>query len=205
VLQRWLTLTGVRTRVDGHFGRRTRLAVRRYERRQDLRVDGIVSRAQARGLRRRAYAARAAQVSAASAPTARAALAADGRTAVAPPSAPPAVHAAIAAANRIVTKPYRYGGGHAKVEDSGYDCSGAVSYALSGAGLLRAPLDSTGFMSYGEAGPGTWISVYAHGGHAYVVIAGLRFDTSGRGEDGPRWRPESRSAARFTVRHPPGL
>jgi peptidoglycan hydrolase-like protein with peptidoglycan-binding domain len=205
VLQRWLTLTGVPTRVDGHFGRRTRRAVRRYERRHALTVDGVVSRLQARGLRMRAYAAHAAKVHAASAPAEQAVLAPDGRTAIAPASAPPQVKAAIAAANRITRKPYRYGGGHARLEDSGYDCSGAVSYALAGAGLLRTPLDSTGFMRFGEAGPGRWITIYAHRGHAYAVIAGLRFDTSGAGEKGPRWRPAPRSGRGFTVRHPAGL
>jgi peptidoglycan hydrolase-like protein with peptidoglycan-binding domain len=207
VLQRWLTLTGVRTRVDGHFGRRTQRSVRRYERRYDLRVDGKVSRGQARGLRRRAYAAHGRRTAGASASAAagRAVLSADGRTAVAPRDAPPQVQAAIAAANRLVDKPYRYGGGHGRVEDSGYDCSGAVSYALHGAGLLGAPSDSTGLMSFGDAGRGRWISVYAHGGHAYVVIAGLRFDTSGSGESGPRWRTARRSGRGYTVRHPPGL
>ena len=104
-----------------------------------------------------------------------------------------------------MTKPYRYGGGHGRWEDSGYDCSGAVSYALHGAGLLRRARDSSGFESFGDAGEGAWITLYAHGGHAYVVIAGLRFDTSGRGEDGPRWRPEWRSGKGFVKRHPAGL
>jgi hypothetical protein len=112
---------------------------------------------------------------------------------------------AIAAANRITRKPYRYGGGHGSFSDSGYDCSGAVSYALHGAGLLRTPHDSTGFESYGRSGPGAWITVYANSGHAYAVIAGLRFDTSGRGENGPRWRPEPRSGRGYVVRHPAGL
>jgi cell wall-associated NlpC family hydrolase len=207
VLQRWLTLTGVRTRVDGHFGRRTQRSVRRYERRHDIRVDGKVSRGQARGLRKRAYAAHARRsaTAAASPATGRAVLAADGRTAVAPPDAPSQVQAAIAAANRIVDKPYRYGGGHGRIEDRGYDCSGAVSYVLHGAGLLGTPRDSTGLMSFGDDGPGRWVSVYAHGGHAYVVVAGLRFDTSGDGEAGPRWRTARRSGRGYTVRHPPGL
>ena len=138
----------------------------------------------------------------------------DGR-ATAPADAPPQVHAAITAANRIIGKPYRYGGGHARVEDSGYDCSGTISYALIKAGLLSGtPLDSTGFMSWGEAGKGKWITVYAHGGHAYLVVAGLRLDTGNRDRyvtkwggaagSGPRWgRP--RNPAGFTVRHPLGL
>jgi hypothetical protein len=202
VLQAWLTRLGVRTTVDGHYGRATARSVRGFERREGQRVDGLVSRRQARGIRRRIeHAAPAAPLAA----TPTATLAADGRTAIAPVGAPPQVHAAIAAANRIVDRPYRYGGGHAKVEDSGYDCSGAVSYALIGAGLLDAPLPSGPLLSYGEPGRGAWITVYAHGSHAYLVIAGLRFDTSGRGEKGPRWRPESRSPAGYTARHPSAL
>jgi hypothetical protein len=135
--------------------------------------------------------------------------------AIPPDSAPPAVKKAIAAANRIVTKPYKYGGGHAKVNDTGYDCSGTVSYALIKAGLLRStPLDSTGFMGWGAAGKGKWITVYAHGGHAYVVIAGLRLDTGYRDRyvakwggapgSGPRWS-KPRNPKGFTARHPAGL
>jgi hypothetical protein len=123
-----------------------------------------------------------------------------------PPSAPPEVHAAIAAANKIVGKPYRYGGGHAKVEDSGYDCSGTISYALIGAKLLKTPLDSSSFMRWGDAGRGDWITVYTNPGHAYVVIAGLRLDTSAAGDPsgakGPRWRPALRSS-RGLPRPPP--
>lgn len=202
VLQGWLTRLGHETTVDGHFGRGTARSVRAYEHSQDLRVDGRVSRVQARGIRRRVEQPAPATLQG-SGPEAT--LAPDGRTAIAPAGAPPAVKAAIAAANRITNRPYRYGGGHTKVEDSGYDCSGAVSYALIGAGLLRSPRPSSGLMSYGDPGPGRWITVYAHGGHAYVVIAGLRFDTSGRGEKGPRWRPAPRSGEGYTVRHPRGL
>jgi hypothetical protein len=127
----------------------------------------------------------------------------------APVGAPPQVQAAIAAANRIVGKPYRYGGGHGKVEDSGYDCSGTVSYALIGAKLLKSPLDSSSFMRWGEAGAGEWITVYTNPGHAFVVIAGLRLDTSAagdpRGGKGPRWRPALRSTRGFRARHPEGF
>jgi hypothetical protein len=111
----------------------------------------------------------------------------------------------IAAANRITGKPYRYGGGHARFRSSGYDCSGAVSFAMHGGGLLSHPLASTGFLRWGRRGHGAWITVYANAGHAYAVIAGLRFDTSGRGESGPRWRPRHRSARHFAARHPAGL
>ena len=109
----------------------------------------------------------------------KATVGADG-LAVAPVLAPPVVHAVIAAGNRIAKMPYLYGGGHGKWEDRGYDCSGSVSYALHGGGLLETAMPSGGFMSWGDAGPGQWITIYAHGGHMYMVVAGLRFDTSGR-------------------------
>jgi cell wall-associated NlpC family hydrolase len=130
--------------------------------------------------------------------------------AVAPPDAPPEVRAAIAAANRIVGKPYKYGGGHARIEDTGYDCSGTVSYALHHAGLLGTPLDSSSFMSWGRAGKGRWITVYTNPGHAFVVIAGLRLDTSAAGERrssgrGPRWRTTARVTRGFRARHPKGF
>lgn len=126
-----------------------------------------------------------------------------------PAGAPPRVVAAITAANRIVGKPYKWGGGHAKVEDSGYDCSGTISYALIGAKLLKAPLDSSSFMRWGARGRGRWITVYAHPSHAFIVIAGLRLDTSAAGDPsgakGPRWRPALRSTRGFRVRHPAGF
>ena len=134
-------------------------------------------------------------------------LGADGK-AIPPAGAPPEVVAAIEAANRIEDRPYVWGGGHGSFEDSGYDCSGAVSYALNGGGLLDSPLDSTGLMSWGEAGAGEWITVYANPGHTYVVIAGLRWDTSGTGGTGPSWSTSLEGylgAGAYTVRHPPGL
>ena len=139
------------------------------------------------------------------APVAEAAMSSDARTAVAPVGAPEQVVAAIEAANRITLKPYKWGGGHGRWRDSGYDCSGTVSYVLHAAGLLDTAHDSTGLMSYGERGKGGWITVYANAGHAYMEIAGLRFDTSGRGEEGPRWRVEPRSGRGYVKRHPAEL
>src|SRR5215211_7643095 len=134
-------------------------------------------------------------------PPAKASLTSDGR-AVAPASAPDEVQAIIAAGNRIATKPYTYGGGHGRWNDTGYDCSGSVSYVLHAAGLLDTALDSTGFMRWGEAGKGRWVTNYANPSHSYMVIAGLRFDTSGRSDDNSRWDTEMRSSAGYTVRHP---
>jgi cell wall-associated NlpC family hydrolase len=198
VLQSSLTRLGHETAVDGIFGPATRRSVRGYERTEDLRMDGRVSRPQAHGMRRRLERRPATPEPA---PTGETTLSADGRTAVAPPDAPPRVQRAVAAANRITRKPYRYGGGHGRFRDSGYDCSGAVSYVLHGAGLLRRSRDSTGLMSWRRRGRGRWITVYSNPGHAYMVIAGLRFDTSGQGERGPRWRPEPRSPRRYVARH----
>jgi hypothetical protein len=140
-------------------------------------------------------------------PVARAAatLATDG-TAVAPLGAPPQIAAIIAAGNRIARLPYRYGGGHGRWNDRGYDCSGSVSYALHGAGLLASPLASGGFARWGARGPGQWVTIYANAGHAYMTVAGLRFDTSGRrGRRGSRWQAAPRSTRGYRVRHVPGL
>ncbi len=210
LFQRYLTRAGFHARADGQYGRRTARAERRFERSADRRADGRATRHEQRLVRKAARTRAAGDGGSkyeAPATTAgeTATLGPDGRTAIAPESAPQPVKDAIAAANKITRKPYRYGGGHGRWEDSGYDCSGAVSYALHGAGLLDRSRDSTGFESWGEKGRGNWITVYANSGHAYVIIAGLRFDTSGRGEDGPRWRPESRSARGFVARHPEGL
>ncbi|HWJ41859.1 MAG TPA: hypothetical protein VNR67_00325 [Solirubrobacterales bacterium] len=121
----------------------------------------------------------------------------------APASAPQQVKDAIAAANAIATTPYIWGGGHGSFESSGYDCSGAVSYALHGGGFLDSPLDSTGLTTWGEAGPGRWITVYGNASHAWMVIAGIAFDTSGGA--GPRWHdPWANSPEGFIARHPAG-
>jgi cell wall-associated NlpC family hydrolase len=120
-----------------------------------------------------------------------------------PASAPPVVKAAIEAANAIAATPYVWGGGHGSFESSGYDCSGAVSYALHGGGFLESPLDSTGLTTWGEPGAGQWITVYGNSGHAWMLIAGLAFDTSGGA--GPRWHSEPvYTPEGFIARHPPG-
>jgi hypothetical protein len=136
-----------------------------------------------------------------------------GRTALlrngvayAPKGAPAVVKRAIAAGNRLQGMPYKWGGGHARHDDSGYDCSGTVSYVLREAGLMRGSMPSSGFFSYGEKGYGKWITVYIRKGHVFMTIAGLRLDTGGAGgRTGPKWKPQTRPAVGHVVRHPRGL
>jgi cell wall-associated NlpC family hydrolase len=200
-LQRYLDRVGYDTSADGIFGPATARSVKSFEIDEDRRPNGAATRFEQRLVRARA--AVAAPV--AQPPAGEEAYIDESGLAVAPASAPPEVHAIIAAGNEIATKPYKYGGGHGRWNDSGYDCSGSISYALHGAGLLDTALDSSGFMSWGEAGRGEWVSIYAHGGHAYMVVAGLRFDTSARRVTGNRWSDEMRSPSGYTIRHPEGL
>jgi hypothetical protein len=134
--------------------------------------------------------------------------------AVSPRGAPRRVQRVIAAANRIVGKPYRYGGGHGNTFartsrlPRGFDCSGSVSWALHGGRFLRTPLDSSSLMDWGRPRPGRWITVYANAGHAYMVVAGLRFDTGMRDDPshtGPAWSKHLRRNASYTPRHPRGF
>jgi hypothetical protein len=125
--------------------------------------------------------------------------------AIAPATAPDPVKAIIAAGNQIASKPYMYGGGHGKWNDSGYDCSGSVSFALAGAGLLDSPLTSGLLARWGAPGPGRWITIYANGGHVFMEVAGLRFDTGGIRGSGTRWQASRRSTSGFVARHPEGL
>lgn len=233
VLQDFLSRAGFETEVDGEYGSGTRRNVRAFERRQGLRSDGRADMRTLRLLRRVAESSTSrgqgedeqpqgkdrdpADLTGGSSPFAelpddtvgetpgaRAKLQSDG-TAVAPAEAPDAVKKIIAAGNIIATKPYRYGGGHGRWNDSGYDCSGSVAYALRGARLLSSPLDSSGLGRWGDGGSGAWVTIYANSGHAYMIVAGLRFDTSGRGSRGSRWQTASRSSSGFRVRHPDGL
>jgi cell wall-associated NlpC family hydrolase len=126
-------------------------------------------------------------------------------TAQAPDNAPEVVKRVILAANQIAKFPYKWGGGHGAWRDTGYDCSGSVSFALAGAGLLDRPLTSGLLAGYGEPGPGRWITIYANSGHVFMVVAGLRFDTSGQGRAGTRWQEAPAPTGGYAVRHIPGL
>jgi len=138
-------------------------------------------------------------------PTAKAKLLDNGML-IPPASAPPRIKKVIAAANKIRSKPYVWGGGHARWWDRGYDCSGAVSFALHGGKFLESPLPSGPMAKWGEEGEGRWITVWTNAGHAYAEVAGFRWDTSGDGggETGPRWHEDLRDNVGFVARHPAG-
>jgi hypothetical protein len=209
VLQDFLTRVGVMTRVDGHYGPKTARRVKSWERRSDRKVNGRMSRHDQRKLRRQVNAGVTVYTKPAPAQPATgetAVLNPDG-TATAPESAPEVVKAVIEAGNRIIDKPYKYGGGHGRWEDSGYDCSGSMSYALHGGGLLKRAMTSSGFSTWGKAGKGEWITTYGSGGHSYMVVAGLRFDTgyNDSASDGPDWSAKMRPSRGYTARHPAGL
>jgi cell wall-associated NlpC family hydrolase len=209
VLQDFLTRVGVRTPVDGQYGPHTARRVKTWERRSSRRVNGRVTRPDARVLRwqvetgKTVLAPRPAPTAAPAG--AEAVLGSDGK-AIAPSSAPAEVKAVIDAANRIAGKPYKYGGGHGRWEDSGYDCSGSESYALHGGGFVRSALTSSDFERWGSAGKGTWITSYANSGHSFLVVAGLRFDTGWNNSgQGPRWSEQMRPTSGYVVRHPAGF
>ena len=200
-LAEYLDEAGYETVADGEFGPRTARSVRRFESAEDRSVDGKATRSEQRLVETRADAAEPETA----VEDTEEAYVDDNGLAVAPASAPAEVREIIEAGNEIATKPYRYGGGHGRWRDSGYDCSGSISYALHGAGLLKSPLDSTGFMSWGDRGKGDWVTIYANAGHAYMTVAGLRFDTSSSKRSGSRWSETTRSARGYRVRHPEGL
>lgn len=219
VLQRYLDRVGIDTTADGQFGTSTRRSVQAFEREQDRGVDGIVTRSDARALKRMVASGAStagsdfggtsvsddpADAPVAEGPGAQATLSASG-LAVAPASAPPEIKAVIAAGNKIAKKPYKYGGGHGRWVDTGYDCSGSVSYALHAAGLLSNSLDSSGFMRWGQHGRGSWITIRSNPGHAYMIVAGLRFDTSAAKAGGSRWTDQMRSARGYRGTHPAGF
>jgi hypothetical protein len=214
VLQGYLTRVGVRMEVDGRYGPVTARRVRRWERRSGRREDGRVSRRDAAVLRRQVEQGGGVVAPTPDAPpvsgnpTEKATLNTDG-TANPPDSAPQAVKDLIYKANEIVGKPYLRGGGHRHWADDeredGVDCSGAVSVALHGGGLLDAPVTSGDLMTWEQPRKGDWITVYAHQDHVYMVVAQLRFDTGWHSFNGPRWTNKKRPSRGFERRHPAGL
>src|SRR5215213_7764420 len=235
-VQRWLGQT-----PDGIYGKSTKAAVKRWQKRHGLHADGIVGPKTWHALLRAHRAANQRRTGSSSSPRVQSrgakvrvlqralGIPADGVfgpatwAALGHPGAPVVLRRArlrplragsgvprvvrriIHAGNRIAAFPYKYGGGHGTWNDTGYDCSGSVSYALHGAGLLSSPLTSGGFMSWGAAGKGRWVTIYANPSHVYMVVNGRRFDTTGRSESGTRWQAEQRSSAGYVVRHPAGL
>jgi peptidoglycan hydrolase-like protein with peptidoglycan-binding domain len=208
VLQGYLTLVGYPTTVDGDYGPATKANVLAFQVAHDMKANGIVTFAETLVLRQ------AVATMLATPPVGRTRINPNG-TATAPASAPAIVQKVVAAANQIIDKPYIYAGGHASWKAAGYDCSGSVSYALHGGGLLSSPEDSTGLESWGSPGPGKWITVYADAQHTFLVVAGRAFDTADFGGPnipsgtGPRWRsnPTGNLAdgGDYIVRHPAGL
>jgi peptidoglycan hydrolase-like protein with peptidoglycan-binding domain len=226
-LQRDLTTTGYPTSVDGRYGSATKARVLDFERDNGLAATGVVTYQQTQILRQLvAIVALGGQDSglgggtATPAPppstkaTGRTTINPDG-TATAPPGAPRQVQQVVAAANQIIDTPYVWGGGHGSWNSRGYDCSGSVSYALHGGGLLSSPEVSGALETYGAPGPGKWITIYANASHVFMVVAGRAFDTANfggpniPGGSGPRWRSNPTGnlsdGAHYWVVHPPGL
>jgi peptidoglycan hydrolase-like protein with peptidoglycan-binding domain len=208
VLQDFLTRAGFPAKVDGEFGTTTLRAARRFEAAANRPVNGVLDAIDIAALRQLAGggAPQPVEVNAPPplAPADQAVIGPDG-LAAAPASAPDQIKAIIAAGNAIAHHPYRYGGGHGSWDDTGYDCSGSVSYVLHMAGLLESSMPSSGFMTWGDEGVGQWMTIYAHAGHMYMVVAGLRFDTSGAEQDHSRWHASMRTTNGYAVRHVPGL
>lgn len=191
--------------VDGEFGPQTLAAVKHFQAEHGLEVDGEVGPKTWAALGYHGMKEIHALAWALPHHQAAAGNGAGGAAPVADSSAEAIVARVIAAADEIATRPYVYGGGHGSFESYGYDCSGSVSYALHGGGLLSAPEDSTALESYGEPGPGRYITIYANAEHAWMTIDGRRFDTVALAETGNRWSDTMASTAGFIVRHPVGL
>ena len=233
LLQNALTQLGFPAATDGAFGPATRTSVRLFERAAGLRVDGVLTPREVRTLKRAvksgamagAVSLRTTQTTSAAGtvepgttpaqanqptgqiappPPGAATIGANG-LALAPAGAPAAIAAIIQAGNVIAHMPYRFGGGHQSWQDTGYDCSGSVSYALHGAGLVDGPLASYDFYNWGDPGPGQWVTIYAKDSHAYMVVAGLRYDTAASKGGGSRWTTDSRAPDGYVARHPAGL
>ena len=209
ILQGYLTIAGYPTTVDGQFGPQTAASVASFKQAHSIiPANGVAGHTFDTALQA-AISAYETDV-----PTGITTINPDG-TATAPANAPAAVQAAVTAANQIINTSYCVGGGHGQWQSSCYDCSGSVSYVLHGAGLLAQSEDSTGLESYGAAGPGQWITIYADAGHAFIVIAGRAFDTANYGGPnipigtGPRWRSNPlgnlADGGNYIVRHPLGL
>jgi cell wall-associated NlpC family hydrolase len=206
--QRYLDRAGYDTTADGQYGSATARSMRRFESATGRTPDGAATPSEQRVVRSRASASSdggGATVGDTPPPAGEDATLDDTGLAVAPASAPPEVQAIITAGNAIARKPYKYGGGHGRWHDTGYDCSGSVSYVLHAAGLLTTSLDSSGFMRWGAPGRGEWITIRANPGHAYMIVAGLRFDTSARKETGTRWSETMRSGRGYHAVHPEGF
>jgi peptidoglycan hydrolase-like protein with peptidoglycan-binding domain len=206
VLQDYLTRAGFPTPIVGHFGPTTKQNLIAFQRAHHLARTGVLTLSDSNALRAVVGAQSTnVQTSAPVGPAGKAHLNSDG-LATAPANAPAAVRAVIAAGNKIAFKPYIYGGGHGSWNDAGYDCSGSVSYALHGGGLISSTEDSSELESYGGAGPGRWITIWANAGHVYMYVAGLRFDTSAQSSTGgSRWTTQSRSSSGYVERHPRGF